>query len=185
VYHFRGQKHFSGTINWQYCPIFSRIFHDYLYLNNNCRLFRFFAFLLAKIAQFFREYSTTTFIWTTTADFSAFLLFYWLKLHNFFANIPRLPLFEQQLRTFPLFCFFIGQYCPIFTRILHDYLYLNNKLRTFPLFCFFIGQYWSIFTRILHDYLYLNNKLRTFSLFYFPLYKHVRIFFRKNRQYFR
>ena len=57
--------------------------------------------------------------------------------------------------------------CPIFTRILHDYLYLNNKLRTFSLFGFFMGQYCPIFTRILHDYLYLNNKLRTFSLFCF------------------
>ena len=61
----------------------------------------------------------------------------------------------------------MGQYCPIFTRILHDYLYLNYKLRTFSLFCFFMGQYCPIFTRILHDYRYLNNKLRTFSLFGF------------------
>ena len=46
VYHFRGQKKFSGTINWQYCKTFKQIFHDYLYLNNKLRDFGLFIFLL-------------------------------------------------------------------------------------------------------------------------------------------
>ena len=32
------------------------------------------------------------------------------------------------------------KYCTIFTQILHDYLYLNNKLRDFWLFGFFISE---------------------------------------------
>jgi hypothetical protein len=39
VYHFRDQKKFSGTINCQYCPLFTRILHDNLYLNNKLRTF--------------------------------------------------------------------------------------------------------------------------------------------------
>ena len=46
VYHFRGQKNFSGTINCRYCPTFKRILHDYLYLSNKLRAFWLFYFPL-------------------------------------------------------------------------------------------------------------------------------------------
>jgi hypothetical protein len=48
VYHFRGQKNFSGTIHGQYCPTFTRIFHEYLYLNNKLRAFGLFYFLFSN-----------------------------------------------------------------------------------------------------------------------------------------
>jgi hypothetical protein len=47
VYHFRGQKKFSGTIICQYCPTFKRILHDYLYLNNKLRAFWLLGFFIS------------------------------------------------------------------------------------------------------------------------------------------
>jgi curved DNA-binding protein CbpA len=44
---FRGQKNFPGTINCQYGPIFKRILHDYLYLNNKLRAFGLFDFFIS------------------------------------------------------------------------------------------------------------------------------------------
>jgi hypothetical protein len=45
VYHFRGKKNFSGTINCQYCPTFRRLLHAYLYSNNKLRAFGLSGFL--------------------------------------------------------------------------------------------------------------------------------------------
>jgi hypothetical protein len=51
VYHFRGQKKFSGTIHCQYCPIFTRILHDYLYFNNKLRSFSLFCFFISHFTN--------------------------------------------------------------------------------------------------------------------------------------
>jgi hypothetical protein len=79
------------------------------------------------------------------------------KLPYFFANIARLPLFEQQTADFYAFLLFYGPILPDF--------YAN--IARLPLFEQQTADFYA------------------FTLFYFPLYKHVRIFFRKNRQYFR
>jgi hypothetical protein len=68
VYHFRGQKKFSGTMNYQYCPIFWRILHDYLYLNNKSRPFLLFLFqTLQTRADFLSKkqtiFSQIVFLW--------------------------------------------------------------------------------------------------------------------------
>ena len=51
VYHFRGQKKFSGTINCKYCSIFTRILQDYLYLNNKLRDFWLFGFFISHFTN--------------------------------------------------------------------------------------------------------------------------------------
>jgi hypothetical protein len=56
VYHFRGQKNFSGTIHFQYWPTFKRILHDYLYLNNKLRAFWLFGFLFPTFCPTYVEY---------------------------------------------------------------------------------------------------------------------------------
>jgi hypothetical protein len=59
VYHFCGQKNFSGTINCQYCPTFKRILHDYLYLNNKLRAFwLFISHFLPDLCWIFARLST-------------------------------------------------------------------------------------------------------------------------------
>jgi hypothetical protein len=57
VYHFRGQKYFSGTINCQYCTTFKRILHDYLYLNNKLRAFLFPTFCPTYV-EYLPDFST-------------------------------------------------------------------------------------------------------------------------------
>jgi hypothetical protein len=51
VYHFRGQKKFSGTVYWQYCTIFKRIWRDYLYWNNKLRTFWLFSFFICHFTK--------------------------------------------------------------------------------------------------------------------------------------
>jgi hypothetical protein len=80
---------------------------------------------------------------------------------------------NNKLRTFSLFCFFMGQYCPIFTRILHDYLYLNNKLRTFSLFRFFISHFTNT---------YGFSFEKTDNIFANCIFVRIREIFKTNRE---
>jgi hypothetical protein len=51
VFHFRGQKKFSGTINYQYWSIFTRILHEELYFNNKLRDFWLFGFIISHLTN--------------------------------------------------------------------------------------------------------------------------------------
>jgi hypothetical protein len=75
--------------------------------------------------------------------------------------------------TFSLFRFYMALNCPIFTRILHDYLYLNNKLRTFSLFAFFISHFTNT---------YGFSFEKTNNIFANCIFVRIREIFKTNRE---